>query len=305
MPPKTKPAIQPPRPTPPSTSSSNSGSPSNSCGAAGGGADSGTPPHPDFKAELLSSLRVEMAAIFKTELQAALTENLSNIKTELRAVKSELSDSITNIQSDVCALKSTVGEMETSLSSCTDDVATLQAKVEHLTKELTRLDNKCEDLEARSRRNNIRLVGIPEDFSISSTATAISSLLKEALKLEKEPLVDRAHRTLQPKPKPGERPRAIVARLHYHTDCVEILRRARAQQRIKIGDMTFSIFPDHTPRTARARAAFNDVRRQLREIPGIRFGLLYPARLRVTHNGAEKEFKSPEEASAFIRSLDA
>lgn len=178
--------------------------------------------------------------------------------------------------------------METSLSSCTDEIITLQAKVEHLTTELSRLDNKCKDLEARSRRNNIRLVGIPDDFSTSPTATAISS---------------RAHRTLQPKPRPGERPRPIVARLHYHMDCVDILHRARAQQRIKIGDMSFSIFPDHTPRTARARAAFNDVRRQLHEIPGIRFGLLYPARLQVTHNSAE--FKSPEEASTFIRSLDA
>lgn len=69
-------------------------------------------------------------------------------------------------------------------------------------------------------------MGIPEDFSTSST-TAISSLLKEAFKLKKEPLVDRAHRTLQPVP-----------------DCVDILRGARAQQRIKIGDMTFSVFPE-------------------------------------------------------------
>ena len=176
--------------------------------------------------------------------------------------------------------------------------------MEHLSTKLIRLDNKCEDLEARSRRNNIRLVGIPEDFSTSSAATDISSLLKEAFKLEKEPLVDRAHRTPQPKPKPGERPRPIITRLHYHTDCVDILRRARAQQRIKIGELSFSVFPDHTPKTARARAAFNDVRRRLREIPGIRYGLLYPARLRVTHNGAERVFNSAEEASAFIRSLN-
>ena len=100
-------------------------------------------------------------------------------------------------------LKNTVVEMETSLSSCAYDITTLQAKVEHLTTELIRLYNKCEDLEARSRHNNIRLVGIPEDFSTSSTATDISSLLKEAFKLEKEPLVDCAHRTLQPKPKQG------------------------------------------------------------------------------------------------------
>ncbi|KAE8284639.1 Bile salt sulfotransferase [Larimichthys crocea] len=190
MPPKAKPPTQQPRPTPPAATAPHSGSPSCSNGAAGG------TPCPGFKADLL-------VAIFKTELQAALTENLSNIKTELRAVKSKLSDSITNIQSDVCALKGTVGEMETSLSSCTDDITTLQAKVAHLSTELIRLDNKCEDLEARSRRNNIRLVGIPEDFSTSSTATAISTLLKEALELQKEPLVDRAHLILQPKPKPG------------------------------------------------------------------------------------------------------
>lgn len=220
----------------------------------------------------------------------------------MQAVKLELTGSITKIQSEVRAMKDTVGEMESSLSTCTDNISTLQAKVERLSADLIRLDNKCNDLEARSRRNNIRLVGIPEDFSTSST-TAISTLLKEAFKLEKEPLVDRAHRTLQLKPKPGQCPCPIVARLHYHMDCVDILRRARAQQRIKIGDMTFSVFPDHTPRTARARAAFNDVRRQLREIPGICFGLLHPARLRVTNNGAEKAFKSPEEASAFIRSL--
>ena len=66
-------------------------------GAAGGTAPS------DFKAKLLSSLCVEMAAIFKTELQAALTANMSNIKTKLQAVKSELIGSITKIQSEAGA----------------------------------------------------------------------------------------------------------------------------------------------------------------------------------------------------------
>lgn len=88
-----------------------------------------------------------------------------------------------------------------------NDIATLQAKVEHLSTELIRLDNKCEDFEARSWRNNRRLVGIPKDFSTSSIAAAVVSLLREAFKLEKEPLVDRAHHTLQPRLKPGECPR--------------------------------------------------------------------------------------------------
>ncbi|KAI4797812.1 hypothetical protein KUCAC02_024832 [Chaenocephalus aceratus] len=152
---------------------------------------------------MLASLRIE------AELREALKDDLSSTEAELQTVMADLSVSITNIKSD--------------------------AELEHLSAELERADNKCEDLEARSRRNN----------------------------LEKEPLLDRAHRALQPKPRPGERPRTITARLHYHADCADIVRRARAQQRIKIGDFVVSIFPDHTSRTARARAAFNDVRRQL------------------------------------------
>ena len=61
-------------------------------------------------------------------------------------MESELSLSITTIQSKVSSLKYTVGERETSLSVCTDCVAGLQAKVEHKSAELARLDNKCEDL---------------------------------------------------------------------------------------------------------------------------------------------------------------
>lgn len=260
---------------------------------------------PDFKEELLSSLRIDMAAIFKTELQAALSEHFTSIKTELQSVKSELSGSITNIQVKVSALESTVVEMETSLSTYSDDIASLQSKVELLSAELLRVDNKCEDLEARSRRNNIRIIGVPEDSTSSSMMSAVSILLKEAFQLDKEPILDRAHRTLQAKPKPGERPRPIIARLHYHTDCVDILRRARAQQRIKVGDMAIHIFPDHTAKTARARAAFNDIRRQLREItlPGLRYGLLYPARLRITYDGTERVFESPEDARAYIKTL--
>lgn len=58
------------------------------------------------------------------------------LQAELQTVKSELTVSITNIQLDVSTLKNTVGEMETSLSTCCDDIATLQAKVEHVSAKL-------------------------------------------------------------------------------------------------------------------------------------------------------------------------
>ncbi|KAK0153224.1 Canalicular multispecific organic anion transporter 2 [Merluccius polli] len=87
----------------------------------------------------------------------------------------------------------------------------------------------------------------------------------EAFTLEKELLVDRAHCTLMPKP--SDRPRAIVAK------------------------------------TAHACAAFNYVRCQLRNIEGVRYGLLHPARLRITYGDVQHNFTSPEEAKTFIRSI--
>uniref|UniRef100_A0A3B4Z3R3 L1 transposable element RRM domain-containing protein n=1 Tax=Stegastes partitus TaxID=144197 RepID=A0A3B4Z3R3_9TELE len=253
-----------------------------------------------LKTELHSTLREDVTAIFRSELHAALGENLSSIKTELLAMKSELSSSICAVQQNFVGLKSTVTEMEQSLSTCTDDILSLQTKVEYLTKEMGKLEDRCEDLESRSRR---QIIGVPEDDSAATSTTGVSKLLTEAFALGKEPLVERAHWVLMPKPKPGDRPRAIVAKLHYDMDCAGILRKARELQRIEVRNMTISVFPDYTPKTARARAAFSEVRRLLRDIEGVRFGLLYPARLRITYEGVQRDFTSPEEAKIFVKTL--
>uniref|UniRef100_A0A3B3WW07 Uncharacterized protein n=1 Tax=Poecilia mexicana TaxID=48701 RepID=A0A3B3WW07_9TELE len=67
-----------------------------------------------------------MVGIFKTELETALTNNLTQIKSELHGVKTELSASIAAIRSEVDALRVTVADMDGPLSSCTDDVVSLE-----------------------------------------------------------------------------------------------------------------------------------------------------------------------------------
>lgn len=120
-------------------------------------------------------------------------------------------------------LKGTVGEMEHALSGCSDDIAQMKTTIDYLTATVTKLENKCEDLESRSRRKNVRIVGVPEEGPDTCSTTAIAALLKEVFGLEKEPLLDCTHRSLQPKLKPGERPRVIVCKFHYYSDCADIL----------------------------------------------------------------------------------
>lgn len=257
----------------------------------------------EFKAELLAALRQEMADIFRSELEAAMTQNLSQIKTELQNVKTELAASLAATKADVSKLRGTVTEMEGSLSLYTDDMVALKSKVEKLSAQVITLENRCEDQEGRSRRNNIRIIGLSEQQG-PVTPSSVSRLLKVAFDLEKEPVIDRAHRSLNPTPGPGGRPRPVIVRLHYYANCADILQRAKTRQRIRYQDSTISVFPDYTTRTAKARAAFNDIRRELRNIPDTRYGLIYPAILRITTSeGVTKNFTSPGEAAVFVKTL--
>ncbi|KAF0032215.1 hypothetical protein F2P81_014505 [Scophthalmus maximus] len=187
-----------------------------------------------LKLELLSSLRKDIADIFYQSIGDAL----STIKLNLQAVMTQLANDKAATDATMSKLTGTVGEMEHGLTECSDDIAEMIAAIKCLTATVAKLENK-------------------------------SALLKEAFDLVKEPLLDRPHRTLQPKPKPGDRPRAIVCRFHYHSDCVDILRRARELRQIKVRDLTISVFPDYTAKIARARAAFNENNARLNELASV------------------------------------
>uniref|UniRef100_A0AAR2KUE7 L1 transposable element RRM domain-containing protein n=1 Tax=Pygocentrus nattereri TaxID=42514 RepID=A0AAR2KUE7_PYGNA len=247
----------------------------------------------------VAALRADFASIFKDEIRVVFESEISAIKQEMQDAKTEISNFKTDIRKDVEAMENTMEQMERGLSGCSDDVVALQRTVQQLSNQVAALEDKCEDLEGRSRRNNIRIIGVPEGVG-SCSVSAVSALLKDAFQLEKAPLLDRAHRTLQPPPKQGATPRAIVARLHYFHDCSNILRLARERKRVAVNDLTISVYPDYTAKVARARAAFNDIRQQLRGIEGLRFGILHPARLRITYKGVEKNFTSPVDAQKYI-----
>uniref|UniRef100_A0A8C9Z4V8 Transposase element L1Md-A101/L1Md-A102/L1Md-A2 n=1 Tax=Sander lucioperca TaxID=283035 RepID=A0A8C9Z4V8_SANLU len=233
---------------------------------------------------------------FKREL----CEDLAGaMKKEVLSLKSGLEEFKNTTNSEIAELRSTLAGTEHSLSTCSDDVTTLQRDVKCLTELADILQNKCEDLEGRSRRNNVRIVGIPESPGSCSTS-AISALLKDAFNLEKAPLVDRSHRSSQPAPRGGEPARMVIARRHYYKDCNDILRLARTKQKIQVDGMTISVYLDFTARVAKARSAFNGIRQMLKDTPGVKFGILFPARLCITLNGAESFFTDPEAARAYV-----
>lgn len=158
-------------------------------------------------------------------MKHAHADDFDFLKNELQALKAEVKNNTAAIQSEIDQIKTTIRDMETGLSTWSNEVVTLQTTVNSLKTEVAELRDKCEDLEGRARRCNIRILGVHEAPGSNST-TSVSKLLREVLQLDKDVLIDRSHRSLASR-KPGGKPRAIEAKLHYYQDCVEVLNRAR------------------------------------------------------------------------------
>nr|XP_014347658.1 PREDICTED: uncharacterized protein LOC106704657 [Latimeria chalumnae] len=159
--------------------------------------------------------------------------------------------------------------------------------------------DKIQDLENRSRRNNIRVLGIPEGIEgngVSGPALLLT-VLRDCLPLESADAieVERAHRTLGPRPPPDQRPRPIIARFLRFQDRERILRLAREAGELRWRGRSIMIFPDMSRELAVQRKLFMPERHCCMAL-GLRYALQYPATLRVTIAGKQQRFDDPEEA---------
>ncbi|KAL7835809.1 hypothetical protein SRHO_G00281560 [Serrasalmus rhombeus] len=159
------------------------------------------------------------------------------------------------------------------------EVIELRTTVAGLKTEMAELKEKCEDLEGRMRRCNIRIVGIAEESG--SCSTTVSNLMKEVLHLEKDIRIDCLHRLCScAVPSSGERTTSLQGR-------------------------TDSQLPRLSTKVAKACAAFKDVRNLLRGWHDVRYGIIFPARLRISFNGDMKEFLDPAKAMTYVKGITA
>ncbi|CAL9693764.1 unnamed protein product [Knipowitschia caucasica] len=189
--------------------------------------------------------------------------------------------------SEQANLRERLDSQEQATCSLDLRVTTLENKYEALTKHASQLQNKLLDLEARSRRHNIKIVGIEEGTERGNPTDFVSRLIPELVGKEHFPRpvkVDRAHRTAQ-QAQPGKS-RTILARIHHFQEKELILQRSRIQQGFEYNGKKVLIFPDYTSEVMTQRRAFRDVMQTLRDHK-IKHTLRYPARLHVYWRNGE------------------
>lgn len=85
------------------------------------------------------------------------------------------------IRGDMTVLTNQIGEAEQRISDVEDAHMGQQSRIQMLEKSLITMTEKLEDLENRSRRNNLRIVGLPESIKTAEIYKICTQDLPKAL----------------------------------------------------------------------------------------------------------------------------
>ncbi|KAJ1179452.1 hypothetical protein NDU88_004686 [Pleurodeles waltl] len=157
-------------------------------------------------------------------------------------------------------------------------------------------------MEDRSRRDNIRLLGIPENEEGPDVQAFLSSVIPKLTLLSFGPPLgfQRAHRVGPKRPDGASRPRPIIACLLRHTQTRQLLQVARTHGRFRVDKYDVRITGDYSKDTNERRKAFLALRPQTLEMKNCLFD---PARMWLTKNGVSKDFYDPEDPRLFLDSF--
>lgn len=239
--------------------------------------------------QLVSELTKQRISI-REDISDLIRESIGPLQSSVNALK----ETVDGFQSRLVAAESLAGENFEALTAAENTIKTLQTQN-------TSLLDRIEDLENRSRRTNLRIVNVPEGSENGQDpVTFIAEMLLEMTGTEvfdKPPALERAHRSPGQKPADGRKPRPFVVCFHRFQEKEQLLRWARRQE-AKYKGNPVRIYPDLSAILSKKRASYNGVKQSLYQ-KNVRFQLLYPARLRVTHNEETFIFNTPEEAKQF------
>lgn len=255
-----------------------------------------------YRENLKNDIKAEIE-IMHQDIRKDISSLREEAKADINTLRNELSQKIETLHRAHTETTDTQREMERSLCDVSDKITAMDKAHATLQKDYNKLQEKYMDLENRSRRQNLRVVGISEDIEAGNPSRFIAEFFSEVLgeeNFDSPILIDRAHRTLAPKPRAGERPRAMIARLHYYTDREKILQLSRSKGNLFYKGSPVHIFPDMSPEVSKLRASFNPVKVKLRNA-GIPYSLYYPAKLIITVDNTKHSFTDPRTAENFIK----
>lgn len=221
----------------------------------------------------------------------------------------ELCDQMKGVKEDLILVRQDLqktAERTTALEGRTsqleDDILPLIKEVKNMKEQMARYTSKMDELENRNRRDNVRMVGLPEKSKGPNPIELLEKWLVEFFGRESFSTmftIERAHRVPFRAPPAGGYPRPLLTKFLNCKDKVTLLRKAREAGNIFFNGTRISLYPDFSPELQRRRAEFIQIKHTLQKFK-LSYALLYPARLRVTALGSNQFFDSPTSVEKWL-----
>lgn len=264
---------------------------------------------PEASASMLEEEPQQVQANTEVVLDASFRQTIQEITANITKVIDEklgpLSQTILAHAEQLKKIEERTAEAENRIAAAERTCEDVDTRVHELQKQIQGMAEHIDDLENRGRRKNVRIIGLPEDTEGSNPTKFFESWIPNVLGMETKAgrvKIERAHRTLAPKPGPNQRPRPVLIRFHNFADKQRVLDAARHSGTVKYREVPIMFFQDLSAAVLRKRKAFDDVKKRLRDI-GAKYMMLYPATLKITHGGESKSFDSSAKAMSFVDTL--
>ncbi|KAJ1202679.1 hypothetical protein NDU88_006476 [Pleurodeles waltl] len=236
--------------------------------------------------------------------------SMDRILQEISAVGRKLEgmdNAMVVLTAETRSMRLEIAGFQSQISRLDQRMTTVEAQAASWTnrdQELLHLHNRLTDLEDRSRRNNIRLLGIPEGTEGADIPSYLRDMLPKLTDTTFDPPLEfqRAHR-LSPKRQDGKgRPRPIIACMLRHGQARQLLQTARTQGPLRLDTLEVRLSADFSRETAERRRAFLSLRPRLLHL-NVKFGLFEPARMWITKNRESRTFYDREDLRMFLEGL--
>lgn len=224
-------------------------------------------------------------------MMEAQSENLKRVMQDMKTQLHQLSQQVVN--------------NEHKIGETFQDVHNLKEQYDALKKSHLQLSNKVDDLENRSRRCNLRIVGIPETVKGQDLFKFLQTELPSILQVQSvcsDMVIERAHRLGPTRQLMENRPRVVIFKTLSFLHKEALWQASRKQKEIRWKDARLFVFQDYSSEVSRARKEFSALCSRLVK-DNKKFALLFPARLRLYDGTSFKEFSSVADAEGYLAEL--
>uniref|UniRef100_K7E0G3 L1 transposable element RRM domain-containing protein n=1 Tax=Monodelphis domestica TaxID=13616 RepID=K7E0G3_MONDO len=254
--------------------------------------------------ELKQENSVLKAKIIQLENEAKeMKDERKRMKDDLQRKSDQKEKDDQKARDEIQSLRTRVKQLESSDLTRQQDTIKQNKKNENIEENVKHLIHKTDDLENRSRRDNLRIIGLPEDYDKRKSLDIILEEIiqencPEILEQEGKVEIERIHRSPPVFNPQRTTPRNVIAKFKNNQMKEQVLQAAKKKPFRYHGNMV-RITQDLSASTLKDRKAWNMIFWKAREL-GLQPRIKYPSKLTIFLQGKVWSFNTTEEFQAFI-----